>query len=194
MGVPGGGDAPTVVALSELPPLPEEAQGAAACASLGPRDLPASYAPATVALIDALERRDAEAVGDALQIRAEPCTRAEGLGGPPKCVDDDPEGTPYEVFRFIDCEGGWVPISSIPEFTQGILEAIGPLAAYGTLDPAEAQALYREGDTLVVFAPAEGLPAIAAVAFVLAGDQIMLTRSGCATIGGLVADKDGQPP
>ncbi len=91
-------------------------------------------------------------------------------------------------------EGGWVPTENLTESTRAILDATGSLVGVGSIDPAETQNLYRNGDTLVVFAPAEGLPAIAAVAFVLVGDQILLIRSGCATADGLLADKDGRPP
>ena len=192
---PGEGETPAVVGLAELPPLPDSEQGPAVCASLSdPRTgLPRSLGPAIVAIIEAIERHDSEAVLEALRTRNEPCAQAEGLGGPPKCVDDDPEGAEYEVFRHIACEGGWVPVEDLAESTRALLDATGPLVGAGKIDPDEAQDLYREGDTLLVFAPEEGLPAIAAVAFLLAGDQILLTRT-CATLEDLLADKDGRPP
>jgi hypothetical protein len=41
------------------------------------------------------------------------CTKAEGLGGPPKCEPGEAEGTRVEVFPILGSEGGFVRRSSI---------------------------------------------------------------------------------
>jgi hypothetical protein len=65
------------------------------------------------------------------------CTKAEGLGGPPKCESGEVEGTRVEVFPILGSEGGFVRRSSIDGVLQFNLKGL-----YGVYRvPANA---YRE--------------------------------------------------
>jgi hypothetical protein len=65
------------------------------------------------------------------------CTKADGLGGPPKCESSEAEGTRVEVFPILGSEGGFVRRSSIDRVLQFNLKGL-----YGVYRvPANA---YRE--------------------------------------------------
>ena len=65
------------------------------------------------------------------------CTKADGLGGPPKCESGEVEGTQVEVFPILGSEGGFVRRSSIDRVLQFNLKGL-----YGVYQvPANA---YRE--------------------------------------------------
>ena len=60
------------------------------------------------AVIDAVESQDVDALRALLVFQTLACTTEFGPGGPPKCAEDEAEGTEVEVFAYSSCEPGWL--------------------------------------------------------------------------------------
>jgi hypothetical protein len=78
-----------------------------------------------------------------------PCTHREGLGGPPKCLPTEEEGTPVEVLPFLGAEGSHMRRSEI-----GSWSGIGPAqlyAAYKNPDRPYPDEFFPEGEFGVAF-------------------------------------------
>ena len=84
---------------------------------------------------------------------AAPCTRADGLGGPPRCQEGETEGTMLEVLPFIASEGGHIRRSEIGNW-QGI-DANAVYAVYRVSGYALNEQYYPPGEYLVIFMPDE---------------------------------------
>ncbi len=63
--------------------------------------------PELDAIVQAVARDDVDELVDRTLTQAVPCTTEQGAGGPPQCDEGDDQGTPYEVFPVVTCEGGW---------------------------------------------------------------------------------------
>jgi hypothetical protein len=78
------------------------------------------------------------------------CTFAEGLGGPPKCMDGEKEGTPLEVLPFLGPgEGSFIRKQDIGSWSG--LEVSELYAAYQVSDKAYSEKDYPAGDYALVF-------------------------------------------
>ena len=78
------------------------------------------------------------------------CTLAEGLGGPPKCMNGEKEGTPVEVLPFLGPgEGSFIRKQDIGSW-QG-LDVSELYAAYQVSDKAYSEKDYPAGDYALVF-------------------------------------------
>ncbi len=140
-------------------------------------DLPA----AVVGTIDAVQRGDAQYLRDLAEVVAVGCTYADGLGGPPKCAEGDAQGTVYEVFPFLGCHGGWVPLSELTALFEGLLPLTGELHAVVRLERGAGGDPFARGDTLIVFEPAGSPTAPEAVGLTLAGGRLVRADYGCRT-------------
>lgn len=60
------------------------------------------------AVIEATLAQDADKVLSLIHYTTIGCTHSDGLGGPPKCKDDEPEGTMIEAFPILGSEGSFV--------------------------------------------------------------------------------------
>jgi hypothetical protein len=85
-----------------------------------------------------------------------PCTWKEGLGGPPKCRDDEPEGTILEVLPFIDSEGGFFRKAEIDNW-QGV-QPTALYAIYQVPQNALHEEYYPQGDYLAFYTSGENQP------------------------------------
>lgn len=88
-----------------------------------------------------------------------PCTNTEGLGGPPKCTEGEPEGTQLEVLPFIGSEGGFIRQNEIGRW-QGV-DAQALYGVYRVSGTALNEAYYPPGEYLIFFVPRENEPAVA---------------------------------
>lgn len=106
-------------------------------------------------LIAATQGEDLEALRPLLHFITVPCTTADGLGGPPKCEEEQTEGTPVEVFPIWGPEGHYVQPHNVDIFLESL--QLGPLyAVYQVADAGTPQAEYEPaGEYGVVFSGAE---------------------------------------
>ena len=143
---------------------------------------PSSDLPAPVArAIDAIQRGDARLLRALAEVEAVACTHADGAGGPPKCAQADPEGTVYEVFPFLGCQGGWVLSSDLNDLFDDLLPLTGELHAVVRLARGSGGDPHTRGDTLIVFEPADSRRVTQAVGLALAGGRIVRVERGCRT-------------
>jgi hypothetical protein len=78
-----------------------------------------------------------------------PCTNAEGMGGPPKCLDNEAEGTPVEVLPIIGPEGHHIRRSEMSSW-PGIDDA-RLYAAYRTSESTYSDEYFPAGDYAIAF-------------------------------------------
>lgn len=77
------------------------------------------------------------------------CTFAEGLGGPPKCLDGEQEGTPVEVLPFLGPEGHFIRKADIGSWHG--LDVSGVFAVYRVSNKAYTEENYPAGQYAIVF-------------------------------------------
>ena len=78
------------------------------------------------------------------------CTLAEGLGGPPKCMDGEKEGAPVEVLPFLGPgEGSFIRKQDIGSWSG--LDVSELYAAYQVSDKVYSEKDYPTGDFALVF-------------------------------------------
>lgn len=93
--------------------------------------------------------------GDVDEIRAlvyftqAKCTNADGLGGPPKCLANEAEGTPVEVLPFLGPEGGFIRKADIDSWNG--LHASELFAVYEVSDAVYSDESYPKGEFALVF-------------------------------------------
>ena len=72
------------------------------------------------------------------------CTLAEGLGGPPKCLEGEADGTPVEVLPFLGPEGHFIREEDIDTWEGLNLSEL--FAAYQVSESAYSDENYPAGD------------------------------------------------
>lgn len=77
------------------------------------------------------------------------CTFAEGLGGPPKCLEDEQEGTPVEVLPFLGPEGHFIRKADIDNWTG--VEVSELYAVYQVSEAVYSDENYPKGEYALVF-------------------------------------------
>lgn len=105
------------------------------------------------AVIEAGLSGDAQALRDLIRLSPFPCTTREGLGGPPKCLPDEPDGTIVEALPVLGSEGGHVRKADLDTW-----QGIGPAelyAVYRTGSDTFSDEFYPAGEFAVVFALAD---------------------------------------
>ena len=103
---------------TEAPPSPEPAPVEATATAEPTESAPPTEAapqlhppdartgdPALDAVVDAVLAHDVTARRELTRLTVVGCTHADGLGGPPKCREDEAEGTPLEVLPILGSEG-----------------------------------------------------------------------------------------
>ena len=76
------------------------------------------------------------------------CTTAEGLGGPPKCRENESEGAVVEGIPVLGSEGSWVRKGEVqPDFLQGPFNLLG---VYEVNPDASTDANYPAGKYAVL--------------------------------------------
>ena len=101
------------------------------------------------AVIAAVESEDPGQLQALIRFTTIPCTKAEGLGGPPKCEADEAEGTPLEVLPFLGPEGHFMREADLADFPG--VSVIGIYAAYQLSDSAYSEESYPAGEYAIVF-------------------------------------------
>jgi hypothetical protein len=73
-------------------------------------------------ITSAVESGSTEELISLIKFSSLPCTKAEGMGGPPKCLAGEAEGTPVEVLPILGSEGHHMRRSEMSSW-QGIGDA-----------------------------------------------------------------------
>ncbi|RLT44243.1 MAG: hypothetical protein DWI58_01360 [Chloroflexi bacterium] len=110
------------------------------------------------------------------------CTKALGVGGPPKCKGADVTGSVYKVFAAGRCEPEWVEDAGLT--IAQIVTSAGPLYAAATIAPAgpTPDTSWPKGDSVVLF---RGVgPGAPASYFILNAGRIVQAHFVCDTGSG----------
>jgi hypothetical protein len=110
-------------------------------------------------VLAAVASGDPEELRALIQYTNAPCTRAQGLGGPPKCREGETDGTVLEVLPMLDSEGGFLRKEKISNW-KGI-DPIALYAVYGVSPNALNEQYYPQGDYIAVYKASEDQTAIA---------------------------------
>jgi hypothetical protein len=108
------------------------------------------------AVLAAVERGDPQQLRDLVYITTVACTKAEGLGGPPKCMQNEAEGTIVKGLPILGPEGQFLREWEISKFPG--LYVIGLYAVYGVSDSAYSEETYPAGEYAAMFKAAENQP------------------------------------
>jgi hypothetical protein len=93
-----------------------------------------------------------------LQFNSVRCTKLDGLGGPPKCRQDEAEGTLVNVLPFLGPEGNFLRREEVENW-QGF-EAAGLFAIYEVSSDAFSDENYPAGQQAILFVGKGTEPAI----------------------------------
>lgn len=110
------------------------------------------------AILAAVESGDPQKLRDLIRFTTVGCTKTDGLGGPPKCQDDEVEGTLVEVLPFLGSEGHFLRKADIMNFSG--VNAVGVYAVYKVSNAAFSEGAYPAGEYAVVFISQENQPDI----------------------------------
>ena len=108
------------------------------------------------AVLAAVESGDPQQLRDLVHITTIACTKAEGLGGPPKCMQNEAEGTLVKVLPIIGPEGQFLREWEISKF-PGVY-VIGLYAVYSVSDSAYSEEAYPAGEYAAMFKAGENQP------------------------------------
>ena len=100
-------------------------------------------------LIAIVESGDRQALLSVLEFNSASCTTVEGLGGPPKCAPDEPDGTVVEVLPFLGPEGHFLRRENLETWPG--LKVMDLFAVYVVSDQAYSDAYYPSGKYAIVF-------------------------------------------
>jgi hypothetical protein len=136
--------------------------GMATTATLQPATNETSHALTTRTGIEEIDRildasGDVQKLRSLMQFTSAVCTKRDGLGGPPKCLPDEGEGTPVDVFPFLGPEGSFLRKDEIQDW-QGF-EASGLYAIYEVSSSAFSDVNYPAGHYAILFAGKDNQPA-----------------------------------
>lgn len=127
-----------------------------ACTSLQTEPNKASNTPQNqtgVAELDAIItivlKGNADKLRSILGFTQTKCTFADGLGGPPKCLDGEQEGTPVEVLPFLGPEGYFIRKGDIGSWKGVNVSEL--FAVYQVSDIAYSDENYPAGEYAIVF-------------------------------------------
>jgi hypothetical protein len=101
---------------------------------------------------------DVQELRSLIQFTSARCTRLEGLGGPPKCLPDEGEGTRVNVLPFLGPEGSFLRNDEIEKW-QGF-EVSGLFAIYEISSDAFSNDNYPAGQYAILFVGKDSRPAI----------------------------------
>lgn len=101
---------------------------------------------------------DVQKLRSLIQFTSTKCTKRDGLGGPPKCLQNEEEGTPVEVLPFLGPEGSFLRKDEIENW-QGF-EASGLFAIYQVSASAFSDENYPAGQYAILFVGGVNQPAI----------------------------------
>ena len=109
-------------------------------------------------IIEAALSNDADTLRELIRFTTTGCTHVEGLGGPPKCEENQPEGTPVEVFPILGPEGVFVSPQNIDSILPAGRQSL--YAVYRVAEDAFEADFWPAGKYGVVFASEDSSAAV----------------------------------
>jgi hypothetical protein len=100
-------------------------------------------------IIETIASGDAQMLRSLIQFTDTKCTKAEGMGGPPKCRAGEAEGMPVEVLPILGPEGHFFYKEEIEEWTG--VEADGVYAIYQVSSEVYSEPEFPAGKYAVMF-------------------------------------------
>jgi len=100
-------------------------------------------------VIDVVLEGDVDRLRDVLAFTAVGCTHEDGLGGPPKCREEESEGTEVEVLPFLGPEGHFLRRDEAHEWSG--IEIVGLYAVYRVSEDAYSTDYYPAGQVGIIF-------------------------------------------
>lgn len=100
-------------------------------------------------VIDTVLAGNQNDVSQLLQFNKLACTHADGLGGPPKCTEDETEGAFVDVFPVLGPEGHHMRYSNLDQWAG--IPATEVYAVYKVSPNAYSDELYPAGEYAIVF-------------------------------------------
>lgn len=107
-------------------------------------------------VLDAVESNDPQQVRDLLRFINVPCSMADGLGGPPKCRENEPEGTLVEVFPFLGGEGSYLHKENFDLWTGIAVTRL--YAVYRNSESVFSDETFSAGEYAVLFLSEDNFP------------------------------------
>lgn len=101
---------------------------------------------------------DVQKLRSLIEFTSAKCTKQDGLGGPPKCLSGEGEGTPVEVLPFLGPEGSFLRKADIEHWPG--FETSGIYAIYEVSSKAFSDENYPAGRYAILFLGKENQPAI----------------------------------
>ncbi len=142
--------ASTGTPTAEVAPVPSEAESGVSKNEAGLYPLSVRTGIADVdAVLAAVESGNPQQVRDLIRFTTVACTKAEGLGGPPKCKDGEAEGTLVDVLPFLGPEGHFLEKANISLFPG--VSTDGVYAIYEVSDSAYSEEAYPAGEYAIMF-------------------------------------------
>lgn len=109
-------------------------------------------------LLEAVASGDLESLRSLIQFTNANCTKAEGLGGPPKCREGEVEGTTVEVLPSLGPEGSFLRKDEIGNWPG--VDAAGLYSIYEVSPAVTYEEYYPAGKHAILFIGEENQPAI----------------------------------
>ena len=109
-------------------------------------------------VLAAVENGDRSQLESLIRYTTAPCTTLDGLGGPPKCREEEPEGTLLEVLPSIGSEGSFVRKTEI--HTWSGVDADALFAVYRVSEDGVEEEYYPRGEYAVVLLSSGNAPAV----------------------------------
>ena len=110
-------------------------------------------------ILDAVASRDAQSLRSLVEFTNAKCTKREGLGGPPKCLEGQEEGTPVDVLPFLSSEGHFLRKDEIDHWSG--IQASALYAIYEVSPAVSSEQYYPAGKYVILFISDEPGVAIA---------------------------------
>src|SRR5215207_2136767 len=110
-------------------------------------------------ILDIVAGGDAQTLRSLIQFTDAACTRLDGLGGPPKCREDEAEGTPVEVLPILSSEGSYLRSDEIETWPG--LNVSGLYAIYEVSPAVIAEPYFPVGEYVIVLLENGNEPPIA---------------------------------
>jgi hypothetical protein len=108
--------------------------------------------------LEAVAAEDRQALISLVEYIDAECTHKDGLGGPPKCREDEVEGTPVEVLSFLSSEGSFLRKEEIDNWTG--IDVSGLYAIYEVSPAVSSEQYYPVGKYALMFLSEGSYPAV----------------------------------
>jgi hypothetical protein len=110
-------------------------------------------------ILEVVAESDTTGLRSLVEFTNAPCTRRDGLGGPPKCREEEAEGTAMDVLPFLGAEGSFIRRTEIGDW-QGI-DVTGLYAIFEVSPAVTAEEYYPVGRYAILFLGKPNQPAVA---------------------------------